>query len=121
MASESKLDLLLRTMEENERKREVAEKKREEAKERARKDFLDLKKVFEVRIPLVEKKVEELGASVQTLSDKVTHIEGTIFKQENPQEPTGQESSWLAVPVRGLSEACQEAEDLSPVGNTNRE
>lgn len=96
MASESKLDLLLRTMEENERKREVAEKKREEAKERARKDFSDLKKVFEVRIPLVEKKVEELGASVQTLSDKVTHIEGTIFKQENPQEPTGQESSWLA-------------------------
>nr|ABA99807.1 retrotransposon protein, putative, unclassified [Oryza sativa Japonica Group] len=62
MAHEGKLDLPLRTMEENERKRE-------ESEERSINDFANLKKVIEVRIPQVEKKVEELRVSVQTLSD----------------------------------------------------
>lgn len=51
MVHETKLDLLLKKMEENERKRA-------EAEERTRADLAELKKVVEARLPLVEKRVE---------------------------------------------------------------
>uniref|UniRef100_A0A0D3FIA1 Uncharacterized protein n=1 Tax=Oryza barthii TaxID=65489 RepID=A0A0D3FIA1_9ORYZ len=58
MVQESKLDLLLKTIEEN-------EKKRVEAEESTRGDLAELKKMVEQRLPKVEKKVEELSVFVR--------------------------------------------------------
>jgi hypothetical protein len=88
MSQESKLDLLLKVVEENERKRVAA-------KERTRADFADLKKMVEARLPVVEKKVETLSVSVQSLSQKVELMEGSMLKSEPPTEGIGNNASWL--------------------------
>lgn len=74
MAQDGKLDLLLKTIEEN-------EKRRVEAEERSRADLMELKKNLEVRIPLVEKKVDELGGTFQDLNKKVDLLESSITKK----------------------------------------
>lgn len=74
MVHETKLDLLLKKMEENERKRA-------EAEERTRADLAELKKVVEARLPLVEKRVEEVASVVGSLSTKVENMDGTLLKQ----------------------------------------
>lgn len=74
MSQESKLDVLLRTIEEN-------EKKRMEAEARTREDLADLKKMVEIRLPKMEEKVEKLSESVQTLCHKVELMEGGAIKQ----------------------------------------
>ncbi|XP_052157715.1 uncharacterized protein LOC127775508 [Oryza glaberrima] len=89
MSQESKLDLLLKVVEENERKRVAVE-------ERTRADFADLKKMVEARLPVVEKKVETLSVSVQSLSQKVELMEGSMLKYEPPTEGIGNNASWLA-------------------------
>ncbi|XP_066160673.1 uncharacterized protein [Oryza sativa Japonica Group] len=82
MAQEGKLDLLLRTMEEN-------EKKREEVDGRTRTDFADLKKSLEVRLPAVEKKVEILSSDLATLNHKVQQLESSIQRQPSGDEFAG--------------------------------
>lgn len=42
---------------------------------------MELKKTVEGRIPAVEKKVEELGESLQSLSTKVKQLEGNTMRQ----------------------------------------
>ncbi|XP_015698587.1 uncharacterized protein LOC102708299 [Oryza brachyantha] len=79
MAQESKLDLLLKTIEEN-------EKKRVEAEERNRADLVSLKLAMEIRVPEVEKKVEELSVSLGELSHKVEHLEGNMLLQLKEQQ-----------------------------------
>ncbi|XP_066168591.1 uncharacterized protein [Oryza sativa Japonica Group] len=74
MAQDSKLDLLLKSMAEN-------EKKREEAEARMRADFAELKKSLEIRLPAVEKKVDDLGIDLVALSNKVEQLE------HNPNQP----------------------------------
>uniref|UniRef100_A0A0E0KGP0 Uncharacterized protein n=1 Tax=Oryza punctata TaxID=4537 RepID=A0A0E0KGP0_ORYPU len=74
MAQEGKLDLLLKTVEEN-------KKRRVEAKERARVDFVGLKVVVEGRLPQVEKKVSDLGKVLGVLSTKVEQLESTVSRQ----------------------------------------
>lgn len=95
MAQDGKLDLLLKTIEEN-------EKRRVEAEERSRADLMELKKNLEVRIPLVEKKVDELGGTFQDLNKKVDLLESSITKkyEEIPsgiplQGSPSQDTSWL--------------------------
>lgn len=73
MDLDAKFDLLFKTIAENERKRE-------EAEVRTRAEYLDLKKSVESRIPAVEKRVEDLGASLQSLSTKVEHLEGSLMR-----------------------------------------
>lgn len=85
MAQDNKLDLLLKTIAEN-------EKKRVEAEERVRGDFAELRKTIETRLPVVEKKVEELGSAVGDLSVKVEHIEHTLSKTAQTSDGT----QWLA-------------------------
>uniref|UniRef100_A0A0E0GY32 Uncharacterized protein n=1 Tax=Oryza nivara TaxID=4536 RepID=A0A0E0GY32_ORYNI len=74
MAQDGKLDLLLKTMAEN-------EKKREEAEARTRAVFAELKLSLDVRLPAVEKKVETLNTVCKTLSAKVEQLEGSIALQ----------------------------------------
>nr|AAG46155.1 putative polyprotein [Oryza sativa Japonica Group] len=74
MDLDAKFDLLFKTIADN-------EKKRMEAEERTRADYLELKKTVEGRIPAMEKKVEELGESLQSLSTKVEQLEGNTMRQ----------------------------------------
>lgn len=74
MAQEGKLDLLLKTLEEN-------EKKREQAETRARADLADFKKAMEARLPQVEQKVNDINSVVATLSTKVEQLEGSMLRQ----------------------------------------
>lgn len=97
MDLEAKFDLLLKTIAENERKRE-------EAEVRTRAEYLDLKKTVESRIPAVEKRVDELGTSHQSLNTKVDHLEGTVLRLVKP-EP---ESS-----VAKVGEASNSKENLN--------
>lgn len=97
MDLEAKFDLLLKTIAENERKRE-------EAEVRTRAEYLDLKKTVESRIPAVEKRVDELGTSLQSLNTKVDHLEGTVLRLVKP-EP---ESS-----VAKVGEASNSKENLN--------
>lgn len=71
MEVESKLDLLLKTMAENEKKRVAAE-------ERNRADLLDLKAAVDGRLPQVEKRVEDLSTALGELNTKVEQIEGKV-------------------------------------------
>lgn len=71
MEVESKLDLLLKTMAENEKKRVSAE-------ERNRADLLDLKAAVDGRLPQVEKRVEDLSTALGELNTKVEQIEGKV-------------------------------------------
>lgn len=82
MAQDGKLDLLLKTMAEN-------EKKREEAEARTRADFAELKLSLDVRLPAVEKKVETLNTVCKTLSAKVEQLEGSIALQRKDDEFAG--------------------------------
>lgn len=88
MSQESKLDVLLRTIEEN-------EKKRMEAEARTRDDLADLKKMVEICLPKMEEKVEKLSESVQTLSHKVELMEGGAIKQETAADASAQGTPWL--------------------------
>lgn len=82
MAQDGKLDLLLKMMAEN-------EKKREEAEARTRADFAELKLSLDVRLPAVEKKVETLNTVCKTLSAKVEQLEGSIALQRKDDEFAG--------------------------------
>lgn len=81
------MDLILKTVAEN-------EKKRVEAEEKTRSEFAELRKVIESRLPVVEKKVEEMGSALETLSVKVELMEGSVVKQGGEQQ--GQSTPWLA-------------------------
>lgn len=83
MAQEGKLDLLLKTMEEN-------EKKRAEAEERSRLDLKDLKAAVEARLPQVEKQVVDLHASLGNLSAKVEQMESSLLKQSRGDKGIGE-------------------------------
>lgn len=83
MDLEAKFDLLLKTIAENERKRE-------EAEVRSRAEYLDLKKTVESRIPAVEKRVDELGTSLQSLNTKVDHLEGLCCARQSGTESSRQ-------------------------------
>lgn len=69
MDTDGKLDVLLKLVEGN-------EKKRVEADERTRAEYQELKKTVESRIPVVEKKVEELSEALLKLNLKVNRLEG---------------------------------------------
>lgn len=81
------MDLILKTVAEN-------EKKRVEAEEKTRSEFAELRKVIESRLPVVGKKVEEMGSALETLSVKVELMEGSVVKQGGEQQ--GQSTPWLA-------------------------
>lgn len=68
MAQEGKLDLLLKTLEEH-------EKRRLEAEERGRTDLLELKGAVEARLPKDEKRIQDLNTLVGNLSAKVEQLE----------------------------------------------
>lgn len=80
MDTDAKIDMLLKLVEGN-------EKKRVEADERTRAEYQELKKTVESRIPVVEKKVEDLGAVVQELNQKVDRLEGQL-RQPKDEQPT---------------------------------
>uniref|UniRef100_A0A0E0LVN7 Uncharacterized protein n=1 Tax=Oryza punctata TaxID=4537 RepID=A0A0E0LVN7_ORYPU len=71
MDVEGKFDLLLKTIAENEKKRMAAE-------DRTRADLLDLKSAVEGRLPVVEKKVEDLNSALGVLSTKVEQLESNL-------------------------------------------
>lgn len=75
MAQEGKLDLPLKVVEEN-------EKKRVEAEARTRADLAELNRVVEARLPQVERRVDDLSSVLGSLSTKVEHLEGTVQKQD---------------------------------------
>ncbi|XP_025877880.1 uncharacterized protein [Oryza sativa Japonica Group] len=78
----SKLDLLLKMVEENEKKRVVAD-------ERTRAEYLELKKMVESRIPAVERKVEDIGEAFQAMNTKVDLIESTLQRQIKTEKTSG--------------------------------
>uniref|UniRef100_J3KY79 Reverse transcriptase domain-containing protein n=1 Tax=Oryza brachyantha TaxID=4533 RepID=J3KY79_ORYBR len=91
MEQGDKLDLLLKKMDKSEHKREAME-------QRSHADFQALKKALETRVPLVEKKVDELGASVQDLTKKVADIQDSLDANllqhsPNPHQPSGTNQS----------------------------
>lgn len=79
MVQEGKLDLLLKTLEDN-------KKKRMEAEERNRMDMKELKAVVEARLPQVEKQVVDLHASMGNLSVKVEQLESALLRQVRAQK-----------------------------------
>lgn len=92
MAPDEKLDLLLRKMEENEKKRVAAE-------ERSRADLAQLKSAMEARLPQVEKRVDDIASVVSTLSQKVEQLEGALQKfGEDDQKPEEVKEEHLATP-----------------------
>ncbi|XP_040381702.1 uncharacterized protein LOC121054888 [Oryza brachyantha] len=91
MEQGDKLDLLLKKMDESEHKREAME-------QWSRADFQALKKALETRVPLVQKKVDELGASVEDLTKKVADIQDSLDANllqhsPNPHQPSGTNQS----------------------------
>ena len=77
MDTDAKIDMLLKLVEGN-------EKKRVEADERTRAEYQDLKRTVESRIPVVEKKVDDLGVAFQELNTKVDRLEDQL--RRHPKE-----------------------------------
>lgn len=84
MDQESKLDLLLRKMEEVEKKREESEKHRELSEEKSRSEFLALKVAVESRMPVVEKRMDDLHVSVVGLQDQVDKLQSLVQQPPRP-------------------------------------
>lgn len=105
MDTDKKLDLLLQLVEGN-------EKKRVEADERTRAEYLDLKRTVEARIPVVEKKVDKLGAAFQELSTKVDVLESKICPTSPKQEP-------VTAAARGFSPLTPGMRDPNPTSSPN--
>lgn len=82
MDTDGKLDVLLKLVEGN-------EKKRVEADERTRAEYQELKKTVESRIPVVEKKVEELSEALLELNLKVNRLEGQMQRTVKEEVPQG--------------------------------
>uniref|UniRef100_A0A0D9YSA5 Uncharacterized protein n=1 Tax=Oryza glumipatula TaxID=40148 RepID=A0A0D9YSA5_9ORYZ len=83
MAQEGKLDLLLKTLEENERKRA-------EAEDRNRADLKELRAAMEAKLPHVEKQVVELHATMGDLSVKVKKLKNALLRQAKVEKMTGE-------------------------------
>lgn len=96
MAQEGKLDLLLKTLEEN-------EKRRVEAEDRARVDLADLKKAIEARLLQVEKKVNDICSFVTSLSTKVEQLEGTVARQGRAEKMVGDAKEEPGTPTQSPS------------------
>lgn len=82
---DGKLDLLLKKMEDSDRKWEESEKSREQSEEKSRIEFVALKVVVESHFTVVEKRVDELQGSVVELQDKVEKLQ--IVVQQASCEP----------------------------------
>lgn len=78
MDHDGKLDLLLRKMEETEKKREESDKRLEKLEEQSRAEFLALKLAVESRIPAVEKHVDLLHGSVVDLQEKMEKLQSVV-------------------------------------------
>lgn len=81
MAQEGKLDLLLKTLEDS-------EKKRAEVDEQVRADMAELLVAVEARIPQVEKRMDDLGKVLGSLSLKVEKLESSVLLQARFEKAT---------------------------------
>uniref|UniRef100_A0A0D3GGM0 Uncharacterized protein n=1 Tax=Oryza barthii TaxID=65489 RepID=A0A0D3GGM0_9ORYZ len=77
MDQDGKLDLLLRKMEEAEKKHEASEKKREQTEEQSRAEGT-LKLAVESWLPEVEKHADLLQDSVVELQEKVEKLQTVV-------------------------------------------
>jgi hypothetical protein len=75
---DSKLDLLLKKMEDVDRKQEASEKRREQSEEKSRADFLALKVAVEPCFSEVEKRVDLLQESVLDLQEQVDKLQSLV-------------------------------------------
>uniref|UniRef100_A0A0E0BDI4 Uncharacterized protein n=1 Tax=Oryza glumipatula TaxID=40148 RepID=A0A0E0BDI4_9ORYZ len=82
MAQEGMLDLLLKTLED-------IEKRRTEAKERNRADLNEFMAAVEARLPQVEKRVGDLHSSLGDLSAKVEQLESAMLRQAKAEKAVG--------------------------------
>nr|XP_025875985.1 uncharacterized protein LOC4347143 isoform X1 [Oryza sativa Japonica Group]XP_025875986.1 uncharacterized protein LOC4347143 isoform X1 [Oryza sativa Japonica Group]XP_025875987.1 uncharacterized protein LOC4347143 isoform X1 [Oryza sativa Japonica Group] len=71
-------------MEEVEKKREESEKHRELSEEKSRSEFLALKVAVESRMPVVEKRVDDLHVSVVGLQDQVDKLQSLVQQPPRP-------------------------------------
>lgn len=84
---DSKLDLLLKKMEDAECKQEESEKRREQSTEKSRAEFLVLKVVVESRFPEMEKRVDLLQDSVLELQEQVDKIQALVKSPDGMKSP----------------------------------
>uniref|UniRef100_A0A0E0MEJ3 Uncharacterized protein n=1 Tax=Oryza punctata TaxID=4537 RepID=A0A0E0MEJ3_ORYPU len=87
MDQDGKLDLLIRKMEEAERKHTESEKRREISEEKSRSEFLALKLAVESRNPEVVKRVEDLHKSVVELQEKVEKLQSATLFSAHERQP----------------------------------
>lgn len=86
MDQDGKLDLLLRKMEEAEKKHEASENKREQTEEQSRAEGT-LKLVVESWLPEVEKHADLLQDSVVELQEKVEKLQTVVQKSSHDTSP----------------------------------
>lgn len=103
MDQESKLDFLLRKMEEVEKKREESEKHRELSEEKSRSEFLALKVAVESRMPVVEKRVDDLHVSVVGLQDQVNKLQSLVQQPPRPSPSSPGSPDGMQIPPQFTS------------------